>query len=96
MQAAFTSAAPEFSWTTGAVTQSPSNAISYAVIAVAAPSDAQGIIVSSLSKNNGQCWYAMQLNASPTSAGMSSNTGNFGAFAEVHDRWRVVRQGSGF
>jgi type IV pilus assembly protein PilA len=68
----FTSQAPEFSWTTGTCTGS-GNCISYAVANVASAGDGQGLVLAAYSSKTSTCWYALDLEATPS---VMSGSGN--------------------
>jgi prepilin-type N-terminal cleavage/methylation domain-containing protein len=69
--AAFSSGAPEFGWVTGSGSAngcgaSPSNCISEQVVDVGALQDGQGVILAAYSSKTHSCWYALDLESSPT------------------------------
>jgi len=64
----FTSQAPEFSWTTGTCTSSPGNCIGYKVFDTTETGDGQGIELYALSSKTSTCWYAFDLESTPSSS----------------------------
>jgi type IV pilus assembly protein PilA len=83
IQAAVTTAAPEFSWqAAGTAPTAGSNQLSIGSFDVAASTDQQGVVIAALSKTN-TCWWVAQLSASPaTVAGtgfIRAAAGNAGA-----------------
>jgi len=66
--------APEFSWIAGAVTSG--NNISVEPVDVSAAGVGDGIILAAQSKNNSTCWFAVDLESTPTTAFAGGDTGN--------------------
>jgi type IV pilus assembly protein PilA len=67
--AAMQGSAPEFTWTAAANTAAAgTNVISMEPVDVAANGDGQGIVIADQSKNSATCWFAVTLNATPTTA----------------------------
>jgi hypothetical protein len=59
--------APEFTWTNGAVT--PGNNVSVQPVDVSGPSGSgQGVILAVMSQNDDTCWYAVDLESTPSPA----------------------------
>jgi type IV pilus assembly protein PilA len=65
--AQLTSQAPEFSWTTGTCTSSSGNCIGYKVFDATVTGDGQGMELYSLSSKTSTCWYAFDLESTPSS-----------------------------
>jgi len=71
---AFTAQAPEFSWTTGnCAASSASNCVSFAVADVSTAGDAQGIVLAAWSSKTNTCWYAVDLENTPTNLGADTS-----------------------
>jgi type IV pilus assembly protein PilA len=70
ISSALVTQAPEFTWTgagtAGVTLVAGSNQISVNPIDVSTSGDAQGVELATLSKASSTCWYAVQLNATPT------------------------------
>src|ERR1700678_220271 len=64
---AFTSQAPEFTWTTGACASTATNCVSYDVVNVGTPADGQGLLLAAYSAKTSTCWYALDLEVAPAS-----------------------------
>jgi prepilin-type N-terminal cleavage/methylation domain-containing protein len=62
----FTSQAPEFTWQTTACTSSQANCVDYLVFNVAAAGDGQGLALAVASAKTNTCWYAYDLEATPS------------------------------
>jgi len=63
--ATFTASAPEFSWTTGGCSGN-NNCVSMQVVDTSAVADGQGIILAAYSSKSQTCWYAVDLEATPS------------------------------
>ncbi|MFZ0665690.1 MAG: prepilin-type N-terminal cleavage/methylation domain-containing protein [Acidimicrobiales bacterium] len=66
---AFAAQAPEFTWVAGSAnceTNSSSNCISVAIADVASQNDAQGVALAAWSAKTSTCWYAIDLEATPS------------------------------
>jgi type IV pilus assembly protein PilA len=72
----FTSSAPEFSWTTGTCTGSSNgNCVSVAVVDSTAAADGQGVELAVYSAKTSTCWYAVDLESTPTANLTPDTTG---------------------
>jgi type IV pilus assembly protein PilA len=63
----FQSQAPEFTWQTAACTSSSTNCVSFAVFNVTSANDGQGLALAVTSSKTNTCWYAFDLESTPTS-----------------------------
>ncbi len=79
-QAQFQSQAPEFTWTLSPSTcgSSSGNCVSFVVFSVSTTNDGQGLGLATYSAKTNTCWYAWDLEASPSSliftGGMATGT----------------------
>ena len=64
-QATLNSSAPEFTWADAGTASTDQNHMSIGPVDVASAGDAQGVVIASLNKTTGVCWYAMNLQANP-------------------------------
>ncbi len=62
----FTSSAPEFAWTATACNTTPGNCVSVQVVDSSAVQDGQGVELAVYSAKTTTCWYALDLESTPT------------------------------
>jgi len=80
------SSAPEFSWSNGSTGVTAGNNISMQPVDVSTAQQGDGVIIATLSKNNNTCWFATDLESTPTTAfagGDASGSGQFIAAAAL-------------
>ena len=77
----FSSSAPEFSWTSGGCyTSSQANCVSEQVVDATSAGDGQGLEMAVYSPKTQSCWYAVDLESSPTQFTDSGGTPAYVAF----------------
>jgi type IV pilus assembly protein PilA len=64
IQTEMSTSAPEFTWDAAATTSTQQNEISVGEFDVATPGDNQGVALAAFSKQTGNCWYVVKLEAS--------------------------------
>ena len=62
----FTSSAPEFAWVSTACNATPGNCVSVQVIDSSAANDGQGVELAVYSAKTTTCWYALDLESTPS------------------------------
>jgi len=62
----FTSSAPEFAWVSTACNATPGNCVSVQVVDSSAANDGQGVELAVYSAKTTTCWYALDLESTPT------------------------------
>jgi len=72
----FSSSAPEFSWVLGSTAcTTNNNCMSEQVVDVNGHDDGQGVIMATYSAKDSECWYALDLEASPQVVALGTETG---------------------
>ena len=65
LPSAFSSSAPEFSWTNGGCNATNPNCVSEQVVDAGAITDGQGLILAVYSSKTQSCWYSLDLESTP-------------------------------